>query len=196
MPSPDGLVAEDDPFDFTRLGIRIPTVIVSPWVAKGSVFKNPAPEHQNDEDEYAPSQYEHSSIIATVVHKLFAPLNGAPAPEYLTNRDAWAKTFEDAFNAPQLRTDCPTTLPEVPVSQSHRALFVAGGGDPGSLPRVDGRNPLNDLQKELLAAMAGAVGEPLPSAQELDGWTEAQAGEYGMDRMKLFLSGTETHETH
>jgi hypothetical protein len=37
VPNPDGKLAVADPFDFTRLGVRIPTVVVSPWVPKGSV---------------------------------------------------------------------------------------------------------------------------------------------------------------
>ena len=37
IPNPDGRNSTDDPFDFTRLGVRIPTVVVSPWVRKGSV---------------------------------------------------------------------------------------------------------------------------------------------------------------
>jgi phospholipase C len=35
VPNPDGLNATDDPFDFTRLGVRVPAIVVSPWVKKG-----------------------------------------------------------------------------------------------------------------------------------------------------------------
>lgn len=67
VPNPDGLNSTDDPFDFTRLGVRVPTVVISPWVKQGTVVHaKPAGE----------GQYEHSSIISTVVHKLFQPQSG------------------------------------------------------------------------------------------------------------------------
>jgi phospholipase C len=34
IPNPDGKVSPDPAFDFTRLGIRVPMVVVSPWVNK------------------------------------------------------------------------------------------------------------------------------------------------------------------
>ena len=55
----------------------------------------------------ATSEYELSSIPATM-RKLFPKL-GPP----LTQRDAWAATF-DHLLTDELRTDCPTSLPEVP----------------------------------------------------------------------------------
>ncbi|CAE7356411.1 NPC1, partial [Symbiodinium microadriaticum] len=77
IPNPDGLNATDDPFDFTRLGVRVPAVVVSPWVKKGSVFHAPPPASgMAQKDGYAPSQYEHSSIVSTVIHKMFSPKEG------------------------------------------------------------------------------------------------------------------------
>lgn len=37
VPSPDGIVGPD-PFDFKfdRLGVRIPTIMISPWIEKGT----------------------------------------------------------------------------------------------------------------------------------------------------------------
>ena len=35
VPNPDGKNATDDPFDFTRLGVRVPFVVASPWIKKG-----------------------------------------------------------------------------------------------------------------------------------------------------------------
>jgi len=46
------------------------------------------------------SQYEHSSIPATV-KKIFN------LPEFLTKRDAWAGTFEGLLTRSSPRTDCP-----------------------------------------------------------------------------------------
>lgn len=37
VPNPDGLNATDDPFDFTRLGVRVPSLLISPWIPKGKI---------------------------------------------------------------------------------------------------------------------------------------------------------------
>ena len=50
--SPDG-------FDFSSFGVRVPAVIVSPWVPKGSVIRPPGD-----------TPFDHTSIIATL-RKLF-----------------------------------------------------------------------------------------------------------------------------
>jgi len=70
--SPDSL---DPPFDFTRLGVRVPAVLISPYIAAGTIDS---------------TVYDHSSIIATAL-KLLLP-NVANAS--LTKRDAQANTFE------------------------------------------------------------------------------------------------------
>jgi phospholipase C len=59
-------------FAFDRLGVRVPAVLVSPYIAPGTIISQ---------------QFEHSSIIATV-RKLFGP--GAPP----LGRDASAATFD------------------------------------------------------------------------------------------------------
>eukprot|EP01084_Bolivina_argentea_P130756 230841_1 len=43
-PNPDGINATDisPPFAFDRLGVRVPAVLVSPWVKKGTIGKAPA----------------------------------------------------------------------------------------------------------------------------------------------------------
>jgi phospholipase C len=77
------------PFDFTSLGLRVPTVIISPWIAPGTVES---------------TLYDHTSVIATL-RAVFAP----QAPP-LTRRDAKANTFH------HLVADQPTprTMPELP----------------------------------------------------------------------------------
>jgi phospholipase C len=65
----------DPPFDFTRLGVRVPAVLVSPYIEEGSI------DHL---------VYDHSSLIATA-RKLFLP---DWQRTYLTERDKNANTFE------------------------------------------------------------------------------------------------------
>mmetsp|Transcript_24778 Transcript_24778/g.46596 ORF Transcript_24778/g.46596 Transcript_24778/m.46596 type:complete len:504 (-) Transcript_24778:32-1543(-) len=129
-PNPDGLNSTDDPFDFTRLGVRIPTIIASPLIPKGTVVKSPES-----------GGYEHSSIVSTVVHKLFSAEKGYEEPTFLTKRDEWAATFESVFSLSEPRKDCPTEAPEV---VSHRDQF------PHVLPKLDGKMPITHLQQEII----------------------------------------------
>lgn len=100
VPPPDNVRA-DNGFDFTRLGVRIPTVMVSPWIAKGTLVHEPTGARA----PFPTSQYEATSIISSV-NKIFG------ITEHMTARDAWAGTFHDlvAGQTP-VRRDCPTTLP-------------------------------------------------------------------------------------
>jgi phospholipase C len=102
VPSPDGICTAEG-FAYTRLGVRIPTLAISPWVAKGTLVSAPPPAQRPTPT----SQYELSSIPATL-RRLFPQL-GPP----LTKRDEWAATFEHVLG-PTLRTDTPTKLPDLP----------------------------------------------------------------------------------
>ncbi|GMG98512.1 hypothetical protein Nepgr_000352 [Nepenthes gracilis] len=99
VPSPDGIVGPSPYyFKFDRLGVRVPTFFISPWIEAGTVLHGPSgPE--------STSEFEHSSIPATV-KKIFN------LKEFLTKRDAWAGTFEGLLTRKSPRTDCPVTLPE------------------------------------------------------------------------------------
>ncbi|XP_057980655.1 non-specific phospholipase C3-like isoform X2 [Malania oleifera] len=97
VPSPDG-IAGPEPFNFQfdRLGVRVPAILISPWIERGTVLHGPS-------GPYPSSEFEHSSIPATV-KKIFN------LKEFLTKRDAWAGTFEGVLSRQSPRTDCPVTL--------------------------------------------------------------------------------------
>ncbi len=83
-------------FDFKQYGVRVPAVIVSPLIPKGTV------DH---------TVYDHASVPATL-ERLF----NMPA---LTQRDAMANDVRHLLSLPAPRTDCPTQLNNpapVPVS--------------------------------------------------------------------------------
>jgi len=103
VPSPDGICTKEG-FEYTRLGIRIPTIVVSPFIQKGTLVHD-APSAQKP---FSTSEYELSSIVATL-RKLFPEIGGP-----LNKRDAWASTFEHLLADDEPRLDCPLTLPEVP----------------------------------------------------------------------------------
>ncbi|CAN1250456.1 Non-specific phospholipase C2 [Linum perenne] len=64
VPSPDGIVGPE-PFNFTfnRLGVRVPTIVVSPWINKATVVHGP------NGQPTPTSEYEHSSIPATGIRQ-------------------------------------------------------------------------------------------------------------------------------
>lgn len=105
VPNPDGIIGNDPfYFRFDRLGVRVPTILISPWIDKGTVIHEP-------EGPTPDSHFEHSSIPATV-KKLFNLKSN-----FLTKRDAWAGTFEKYFKLRDTpRDDCPEKLPKVTVS--------------------------------------------------------------------------------
>ncbi|CAL5428139.1 unnamed protein product [Camellia sinensis] len=100
VPSPDDIVGpEPFLFKFDRLGVRVPTIMVSPWIEKGTVVHGP------NGKPFSTSEYEHSSITATVK-------NIFNLTSFLTKRDAWAGTFESIVQTrTEPRTDCPVQLP-------------------------------------------------------------------------------------
>lgn len=78
-------------FTFEQLGVRVPAIIVSPFIPKNTI------DHR---------VYEHSSVPATVEAILGLP--------HLTQRDANARDLTSLLSLPVARTDAPTTLPDPP----------------------------------------------------------------------------------
>jgi phospholipase C len=90
---PDGFVAQPDatgtgkPFLFDRLGVRVPAVLVSPWVPRGTVVTDRI--------------FEHASIPATAT-TLFLQTYDNRSP-----REKAAETFLDLLSLDQMRADTP-----------------------------------------------------------------------------------------
>jgi len=90
--TPDGFVAQPEQtgtgkaFAFDRLGVRVPAVIVSPWIPRGTV------DH---------TVYDHASIPATV-SKLFSI-----DVQNVSPRERKANTFEHLMTLTAMRTDAP-----------------------------------------------------------------------------------------
>lgn len=95
---PDGCSAH--PFDFKRLGIRVTSFLISPWIPKNTAIQRPTGPTPT-------SQYDLTSGLATAKN-LFN------LKSFLTKRDAWAGTFESLLTLDEPRTDCPLHLPEGP----------------------------------------------------------------------------------
>ncbi|CAI0540656.1 unnamed protein product [Linum tenue] len=164
VPSPDGIVGPDPfYFRFDRLGVRVPTFLISPWIDRGTVIHEP--------DGPTPtSQFEHSSVPATV-KKLFNLKSN-----FLTKRDAWAGTFDSYFYLRKTpRDDCPETLPE--VKQALRPV----GANPDA--------KLSEFQTELVQLASQLNGDYVLNTYPDIGktMTVAQAKKYTEDAVRRFL---------
>jgi len=159
VPAPDDSKSFPDSFDFKRLGIRMPTLLISPWIEKGTVIGRP-------DGPYPTSEYELTSIVGTV-KKLFN------LPSFLTKRDAWAGTFEKYLNRSEPRTDCPETLPNAPLS-----LGVEHAAAEAALP-------LNDLQQNIVDSFARLTGTPPEKRPRLQG----DGSEWIREQTELIMNG-------
>jgi phospholipase C len=105
VPPPSGAVAPDNSagefgFDFTRFGLRVPTVLISPLIAAGTVYRAPA----------GGTPLDHTSTLKTVQQRW-----GLPA---LTARDAAAPGFGDVLTRTEPRTDDVLAGVTIPVAST------------------------------------------------------------------------------
>ncbi|KAF8762380.1 hypothetical protein HU200_009560 [Digitaria exilis] len=166
VPSPDGVVS-DAPFffNFDRLDVRVPAILVSPWIEPGTVL------HRPESGPYPTSKFEHSSIPATV-KKIFN------LGDFLTKRDAWAGTFDTVLTRDTPRGDCPITLPEpVKIRQTPAAEHA----------------PLSEFQQELVHLAAALNGDHHAKDMKLvvEDMKVAHAATYCVDAFKSFLEECE-----
>jgi phospholipase C len=95
------------PFAFDRFGVRVPAVLVSPWVQKGTVVRGPYEQNGR--------KFEHASIPATVMKFLLRDsdpnaLSPTDRQKFLdaSPREKAADTFLDLLtDAAQPDDDCP-----------------------------------------------------------------------------------------
>lgn len=90
-------------FDFKRFGVRVPTVLVSPLIAAGTVFRS-----------NTATPCDHTSILATLEARF-----GVPP---LTKRDAAAPNVAGVLTLATVRTDDPLKGVQVPVSKNAPTL--------------------------------------------------------------------------
>ncbi|MFK2876742.1 phosphoesterase [Rhodanobacter hydrolyticus] len=95
---PPDATAGEFGFDFKRFGPRVPTLLVSPWIAAGTVFRV----------SMGAMPFDHTSILKTVEQRW-----GLPA---LTARDAAASDVGGVLTLAAARTDDPLSGVVVPVS--------------------------------------------------------------------------------
>jgi phospholipase C len=118
VPPPSGATPPDQDageygFDFTRFGPRVPTVLVSPLIAAGTVFRVPA----------GAAPLDHTSILKTVEIRWSLAA--------LTARDAAASGLGAVLTLSAPRTDDPLEGVVVPVAgreSGRRSAFSFAAG--------------------------------------------------------------------
>jgi phospholipase C len=161
---PTGAVPPDDlagefGFDFTRFGVRVPTVLVSPLIAVGTVFR--------------PSgsvPLDHTSILKTVENRWSLPS--------LTARDAAAPDVGDVLTLTQPRTDDPLSGVTVPASAGANPVAGIPSHIQQTYAQLVSALPVNDTQGQTHSPMP-----PLKTEQDYHdyissrsaAWTAARA---------------------
>ncbi|MGO9261494.1 MAG: alkaline phosphatase family protein [Bryobacteraceae bacterium] len=103
--TPDNSVGEYG-FDFTRFGVRVPTVLVSPLIPAGTVYRSPTAV-----------PFDHTSILATAEKRF------GVAP--LTKRDAAAADVGGVLTLSTPRTDDPLAGVTPPASKTSPRISSA-----------------------------------------------------------------------
>jgi phospholipase C len=177
-PPGDGEKSYPDKFEFDRLGVRIPTLLISPWIKKGTVISEP-PDNAKPADN---SEYELTSIMASV-RKL---LNMKTGP--LTQRDAWSATFDhELYVLDQPRTDCPMHLPEALAPEL-----------PDQSLEAEQDKEVNDLQLDIATVLHHLGGidhlQRFPQLQgELSEWLVRQYNNHKEETKKWLSSKSLEH---
>jgi phospholipase C len=134
-------------FSFERLGVRVPAVLISPFIPKRTVIHNKV--------------FDHTSIIATA-SKLF--VNSAPF--FLTERDRRALTFEDCLTLAAPRRDKatipqPTSTPVVTAAALTSSSVVRAGARKGGAKLASKKSAKKDVADEI------AIGTKEPTNNDI-----------------------------
>jgi phospholipase C len=109
-----------EPFNFDRYGVRVPTVVISPFVKKGTILRS-----------QTSTPYDHTSIISSLRKRW-------SLGDALTGRDAVSPDLDAALSLSEPTNLGPERAEALPYNQSPGLLAGARAA------------PLNDLQKSLL----------------------------------------------
>lgn len=173
--NPDGINCTNPPFDFRRLGLRVPAIVISPWVEAGTI------DHL---------QYDHASLAATA-RKLFLGTSWQDPGKFLTMRDQIANTFDVNLTRDTPRTDTAD------FSAPSKVAAMARMADPQRVTAAIAANasqPLSDLQKTLVAQahFVNQVGIPPDKGPDVMPETIKTAGDaaaFHADVTDAFLPG-------
>jgi phospholipase C len=170
--SPDGRGPPDFPFD--AYGVRVPAVIISPYMPSGSVVRSAQAGAAYDAPPYP---FDHSSIIATL-RRLFS------LGDALTNRDRVAPDLLGPLSLENPTNDGPTHIdfksPAVDVDAIRALGYAAPNGHQAALSRMAQLLPSGPISEE--AGMSEARVQ-----SEIGFETVVAAGLDAVSRVKSFL---------
>jgi hypothetical protein len=133
--SPDGIESKDPFFAFDRLGVRVPAVLVSPFIAPGTIISD--------------TVFDHASLAATA-QEIF--IGAGWRAGGLTNRDRQANTFENALTLTN-----PRAANEVDISGKHRQAIAGRPLSMASRAIQQANMPLTAHQQALAQVMMSAA---------------------------------------
>jgi phospholipase C len=146
---PDGINCGDPFFAFDRLGVRVPAVLVSPYIAQGTIVSD--------------TVFDHASLAATA-QQIF--IGDGWRTGGLTNRDRQANTFETVLTLAN-----PRAANEVDVSGKHRQAVAGRQLTMADRAAQQSAMPLSEHQTALAQVMLSAV------AAKTANMTQAQASD-------------------
>jgi phospholipase C len=144
--NPDGIKGTKWGFNFQLYGARIPTLLISPFVASGTVFREPAGSSH---------PYDHTSFIRTML--AWAGID--PAKAGLGNRVPAAPMFDQVLATTAVNADEATLIDFAPIPGGDAA--VAGRSAPGQVI-------VNDRMEGVAQASVRAILERSNSLEEID----------------------------
>lgn len=146
---PDFMTYSDDglTFNFDRLGVRVPTLLISPQIAQGTVFRSP--------DAQA---FDHTSLVRTILGFMGIDVSKG----VMGLRAAVAPDFSGVLSGGEVVN--PGMINITPYTQSD------------AVKAKNANLPFNDLQKQLLYMVAHSLADGVRGSEEhVKVWNELKA---------------------
>jgi phospholipase C len=158
-------------FSFDRYGVRVPAVVVSPYIEPGTIF---------GKSSVVP--YDHTSIIATLRKRFDL---GAP----LTKRDASAPDLDDILTLANPTNIGPPQVKALPYAPSPQAAAIAQNKPPNgmqkalvglaaSMPSAPGTNLQAHLDDLIATGPKSPPAPALENVHDARNYVKKQVGNY------------------
>jgi len=160
VPPPAAISPDDkrpDGFAFDRYGVRVPAVLISPWIPAGTIARAPVGE----------PPFDHTSILATL-RQLFGPFDP------LSRRDAVAPNLLQVLSLPEPTNNGPRHL-ALPTPNSNVTRINTAAAKPATAAQnvlaaladvLPGGVALTKEHAEILAEMFPDGKSPVPMSSE------------------------------
>jgi phospholipase C len=145
---PDQWGATDDRPEFRRFGVRVPALVISPWVGKQVAYGS----QQN-------VVFDHTSILKTIIKRFCTPPVGPPPK--VTARVTAANDLGVLLTETKPRTDC-TPIAELPFTIAWEDRFMLVESKAPELGVRLVRRPPSELQQAMQALADKAISQGVP----------------------------------